>query len=467
MAAAPPIPPSQMQSGPNLPGGNPSFTARKTAALGLGTCELPLPQVSAVNDTKFQSLNSPSGLRLSGSGSVTSVGNLLTPPNTVPGDGLSPTSAANAAAFVSASQANNLSYSQNGFWPSSAQSSHGMSGATASPPYGSGSRQQPWIPPNGMYSPSSMNSMARNMELAQPLRNGTMPAPDPFQQLPPFNTMSMGAPGMQLPAVSMQPPSQQQHRSNMPSGVMHQQSSDPSQMPPMNPQEPFTRLPPTPTYSNQPTSTSSPQPNSFSPSSGSTSSTPMRPPTAHSHSHSHSHSHTPSHHGSFDMGSSVPPQPQIAPQQQYQPRPYDQYNLPAVNGPVMTNMHAPHANLALVGGLPSNGMTPFTSGHVASLQAMYSGHQPGHAQGPISDRPFKCDQCTQSFNRNHDLKRHKRIHLAVKPYPCNYCDKSFSRKDALKVSFRLSNTSIPAYADPSLEAHVSKRMRQGPEPHGG
>jgi uncharacterized Zn-finger protein len=42
--------------------------------------------------------------------------------------------------------------------------------------------------------------------------------------------------------------------------------------------------------------------------------------------------------------------------------------------------------------------------------------------------------CPQSFNRNHDLKRHKRIHLAVKPFPCTNCEKSFSRKDALKVS---------------------------------
>jgi len=50
-----------------------------------------------------------------------------------------------------------------------------------------------------------------------------------------------------------------------------------------------------------------------------------------------------------------------------------------------------------------------------------------------NDRPFKCYQCPQSFNRNHDLKRHKRIHLAVKPFPCGHCEKSFSRKDALKV----------------------------------
>lgn len=58
----------------------------------------------------------------------------------------------------------------------------------------------------------------------------------------------------------------------------------------------------------------------------------------------------------------------------------------------------------------------------------------GHGQAPQqSERPFKCDQCVQSFSRNHDLKRHKRIHLAVKPFPCTFCSKSFSRKDALKV----------------------------------
>jgi hypothetical protein len=51
---------------------------------------------------------------------------------------------------------------------------------------------------------------------------------------------------------------------------------------------------------------------------------------------------------------------------------------------------------------------------------------------PLVDRPFKCDECVQSFNRNHDLKRHKRIHLAVKPFGCDKCGKTFSRKDALR-----------------------------------
>ena len=54
-----------------------------------------------------------------------------------------------------------------------------------------------------------------------------------------------------------------------------------------------------------------------------------------------------------------------------------------------------------------------------------------------SERPFKCDMCPQSFNRNHDLRRHKKVHLAVKPFPCSSCEKSFSRKDALKVGARI------------------------------
>lgn len=87
-------------------------------------------------------------------------------------------------------------------------------------------------------------------------------------------------------------------------------------------------------------------------------------------------------------------------------------------------------------GLPGNMMPGFNSGHSAQMQQMYGGPQ----QTPLNERPFKCDQCPQSFNRNHDLKRHKRIHLAVKPFPCGHCDKSFSRKDALKVSFFFSQS---------------------------
>ncbi|KAK3500656.1 hypothetical protein B0T13DRAFT_510742 [Neurospora crassa] len=97
------------------------------------------------------------------------------------------------------------------------------------------------------------------------------------------------------------------------------------------------------------------------------------------------------------------------------------------HGPVLSNMHQPGTPLAMVG---MSGMHYGTPHPMPQYHRYGAGHdQLGPRQG---DRPYKCDQCTQGFNRNHDLKRHKRIHLATKPYPCGNCEKSFSRKDALK-----------------------------------
>jgi len=83
--------------------------------------------------------------------------------------------------------------------------------------------------------------------------------------------------------------------------------------------------------------------------------------------------------------------------------------------PVLTNVHQPGTPLNMMsgGGMMVANFSPY-------------GFVP-------QERPFKCDGCPQSFNRNHDLKRHKRIHLTVKPFPCLHCEKSFSRRDALKV----------------------------------
>ncbi|KAF2786382.1 hypothetical protein K505DRAFT_224667, partial [Melanomma pulvis-pyrius CBS 109.77] len=49
-----------------------------------------------------------------------------------------------------------------------------------------------------------------------------------------------------------------------------------------------------------------------------------------------------------------------------------------------------------------------------------------------NDPSFNCDQCPLSFHRNHDLKRHKWIHLAVKPFPCGHCEKRFARRESSK-----------------------------------
>ncbi|KAJ5787855.1 hypothetical protein N7457_002845 [Penicillium paradoxum] len=117
----------------------------------------------------------------------------------------------------------------------------------------------------------------------------------------------------------------------------------------------------------------------------------------------------------------------------YPRQPWPSYSLPAMNGPVMSNVHSPGGPMSMMGSMQPGLLPGFNSGHIASSQHLYGGHPPPHGMSaPAADRPFKCDQCPQSFNRNHDLKRHKRIHLAVKPFPCAHCDKSFSRKDALK-----------------------------------
>ncbi|KAI1212716.1 uncharacterized protein F4807DRAFT_457514 [Annulohypoxylon truncatum] len=96
-------------------------------------------------------------------------------------------------------------------------------------------------------------------------------------------------------------------------------------------------------------------------------------------------------------------------------------------GPVLTNMANPGGRMHIVGPMLSGHHQYHPQGQIMGAHHMYS-NQAAQQQ----DRPFKCDICPQQFNRNHDLKRHKRIHLAIKPFPCTFCDKSFSRKDALK-----------------------------------
>ena len=54
-------------------------------------------------------------------------------------------------------------------------------------------------------------------------------------------------------------------------------------------------------------------------------------------------------------------------------------------------------------------------------------HQRVHAV----HRPFRCVACPASFARNHDLKRHAKLH-EKKAWQCAGCDKMFSRRDAIK-----------------------------------
>ncbi|KAJ1945798.1 hypothetical protein EC988_005675 [Linderina pennispora] len=77
-------------------------------------------------------------------------------------------------------------------------------------------------------------------------------------------------------------------------------------------------------------------------------------------------------------------------------------------------------------------------------------------------RPFKCPTCEQSFSRNHDLKRHVKIHSGIKPHRCPKCGKSFGRSDALKrhsmVKRCRSSTTIAASSTTAAPVSQSTGM---------
>ena len=190
----------------------------------------------------------------------------------------------------------------------------------------------------------------------------------------------------------------------------------------------------------------------------------VNPPSAYSYSGStpvsqspHS-ANGPAQRQSPDMRQSqMPPHPSQSP---FIRPPYPSYTLPAMPGPAMTNINSPGGQMSMVGN--NGGMLPmaFNSGFAANPQHMYGQQRTNSPQQAAqNDRPFRCDSCPQSFHRNHDLKRHKRIHLAVKPYPCTHCDKSFSRKDALKVSLLIISVAI-RFPNISAATHPRQRMWQ-------
>lgn len=54
-----------------------------------------------------------------------------------------------------------------------------------------------------------------------------------------------------------------------------------------------------------------------------------------------------------------------------------------------------------------------------------------HQRSHSTHRPFRCNACPASFARNHDLKRHLKLH-DKKAWKCEGCHKIFSRRDAIK-----------------------------------
>lgn len=370
-----------------------SFTARRPNASNLPNFELPPPHLSGLHQ-KFQSY--PGYNSQPTATTLTSVGNLLTPLSNGSAEAISPSS---SGVHTGSSQGAVPPYTPTGsagMWPppNTGNTPYGFQSSAAQQPYGQG---------RGLFSPS-LNSIVRGT--GSPTATEALPPPPSEVHQYAAASVPMSAPS--LPAL------QHQHAPYMISnGMMNGHpsvSANVTQASPVHPQEAFARPPPTPSYySGSAPPSATPQQGPFQYSSGPS---PVQ--------------QSPISAGGAKMSPVNGHGPIPSPQQQPYQRPYT-YPLP---GAVMSNVGNPNGHMQMVGGIP-HGMVPhYNSGHAAQIQQLY-----GHPQqsAPQNDRPFRCDQCPQSFNRNHDLKRHKRIHLAVKPFPCGHCDKSFSRKDALKV----------------------------------
>ncbi|RAL11861.1 putative C2H2 finger domain protein, partial [Aspergillus homomorphus CBS 101889] len=367
------------------------LNTRRPGAPPLPSMELPTPNFAAA--LKYAHLPNPSALN-------PSVSNLLTPPATSQSGETTPVTTAqqtSAAGVPSVPATPDLGP----FW--SSQSSYGSASGAAAARQSWASSLSPYAS-RDTFSPPGSNAISRN---PVPSSSGADPIPQGYEmnQLPPFQqSIPVSAAGVAPGATPQQPPHALTH------AVLSAQHGLPNPIPsphPLPSNDPYmVKSSSAPAYSTVQQLAS--PPGSYSPY-GPTGLSMHPPGRVASNPH-------PSHHLN------------------YQRQPWPSYSIPASNGPVWTNVHNPNGHMSLTGNPPMMPLN-FNSGTEAYMQRMYGGHHPhpGHGgPGQTNDRPFKCDQCPQSFNRNHDLKRHKRIHLSVKPFPCNHCDKSFSRKDALK-----------------------------------
>ncbi|KAI1140709.1 hypothetical protein F5Y05DRAFT_283329 [Hypoxylon sp. FL0543] len=238
-----------------------------------------------------------------------------------------------------------------------------------------------------------------------------LPAPAYDNRPSPFPNHTLGG-GVGHSTLLSQPPSHQSLQNSMVNSS-HTSGSQPPTPSTTASQDSYTRQHSTSSYFSS-SSSSTPHPPSFSSFSSNHASPPQPSPTT--------------------AGAVPRAIPALSPQQQHSPMQAPHYSRPTysygVPGAVLSNvanpggaMHLMHAGMSSIG--------PQYAHHPHGLLGpppMYPHGNPN----PQQERPFKCDICTQAFNRNHDLKRHKRIHLAIKPFPCENCEKSFSRKDALK-----------------------------------
>jgi hypothetical protein len=423
-----------------------SFTARRSAASNLPTFQLPPPDLGH-KYPQYAPSNNPS------QSAPQPVQNILTPPVGLSNDGLSPLSSGVNSGSSQSSTNGVPPYNPVGYWPNQ-NPGYPLSSAPSMPSPFAQNQNSMYMNRPQLFSPSSINYQQQR-SVTSPTSGDGLPPPPYDSILPPFpsnggaggqTSLSTNLPALQ-PGQQAQQQAQQQHneqnqaRRQQEIQQIQQQQHHHQQQQQQQQQQAQQQQMVNASFASQQSSSGPPQqsnihaPDNYGP----------RPPPTPTYSFGSSSTPQQSTFPAYTQPSptqqspvtSGAPQNRISPISTNHPamhpppsnlfnsgRPYNGYALPAMAGPIMSNVHNPGNQMALVGGMTMQGyphpaMGPHHYGHPGSQAA--------------NDRPFKCDQCPQSFNRNHDLKRHKRIHLAVKPFPCNHCDKSFSRKDALKV----------------------------------
>lgn len=370
-----------------------SFTARRSAASNLPTFQLPPPDLSTMHKYPAYAATTTSQ----------AVASVLTPPVGLPND-LSPISSSVNSGSSGSSTTGIPPYNPQGYWPSQ-HPNYSFNGTAPQVP-------SPYPTGNSLYmgrqfhSPQSMSYNSQR-GTSSPTASEGLPPPPYELNLPPFPSNGSGN-GQQSNLPNLAPQQHQQQMANMMSNLQQPASQAPQHGSIHAPDNYGGRPPPTPTYSSYGSSSTPSQPSfpSYTQASPSTHSPVTSGPTQ----------------SRISPVSAQGPTSMQPPQGQYSRSYGNGYPLPAMSGPIMSNMHNPGNQMAMVGGM-----------NMGYPQQHMQHNMYGQQQQQQNDRPFKCDQCPQSFNRNHDLKRHKRIHLAVKPFPCTHCEKSFSRKDALKV----------------------------------
>ena len=174
------------------------------------------------------------------------------------------------------------------------------------------------------------------------------------------------------------------------------------------------------------------------------------------------------YYGTYPHGTTNAHSPGMAAQPSYHSTSrHSPYQSPVTNSQHSHNVSPTSLPYSSQNGIPSDPRSGYTHNRSMSLpqQGHHSTSMTGHAYGshdssqpqmvvqgvdqmqyPASpQRPFACDMCALSFNRQHDLKRHRETHSGEKPFLCNGgCGKTFTRKDALKRhQVRPSSCRIP------------------------